>query len=71
MTLDSFQKKFHLTPRERQVGELMIAGESRKEISTTLHISIYTVAFHQLKIRRKLGTMTTLKTIPKILRLTS
>jgi DNA-binding CsgD family transcriptional regulator len=68
MTLDSFQKKFHLTPRQRQVGELIAAGQSRKEISTSLGISVFTVAFHLVNIRHKLDTMTTLKATSKILR---
>jgi DNA-binding CsgD family transcriptional regulator len=68
MTLDSFQKKFHLTPRERQVGELLAAGQSRKEISSTLGISVFTVHFHTVNIRHKLDTLTAHKATVKILR---
>jgi DNA-binding CsgD family transcriptional regulator len=68
MTLDTFGKKFHLTPRQRQVGELIAAGSSRKEISATLGISVWTVNFHLVNIRHKLDTLTVSKATVKILR---
>ena len=68
MTPDTFQKKFHLTPRERQVGELMAAGQSRKEISSTLGISVFTVHFHTGNIRHKLAAMTTTRVADGVFR---
>ena len=68
MTLDSFQKKFHLTPRQRQVGELIAAGASRKEIAEKLGISVSTVEFHGHNIRRKLGALTTTRAADSVFR---
>ena len=68
MTLDSFQKKFHLTPRQRQVAELLAAGESRKEIAASLGVSVWTVGFHVVNVRHKLGSASTLRAVAKISR---
>ena len=68
MTLDTFQRKFHLTPRQRQVGELIASGASRKEIAAKLDITVYTVAFHQVNIRHKLGAMTSTRVADSVFR---
>jgi DNA-binding NarL/FixJ family response regulator len=48
-----------LTPRERQILQLVAEGKSRKEVAFTLEISEKTVAFHRNNLKRKLGLATT------------
>jgi FixJ family two-component response regulator len=43
-----------LTPRERQVMELLAVGNSSKEISTALGISVRTVEGHRRNVLRKM-----------------
>ena len=44
----------HLTPRERQVMELLAVGNSSKEIATTLGASVRTVEGHRREVLRKM-----------------
>ena len=44
-----------LTPRERQVLELLRMGAKNREIGVELFISIETVKIHVKNIRKKLG----------------
>ncbi|MDM8348351.1 response regulator transcription factor [Pseudomonas sp. sp1636] len=44
-----------LTPREREVLQMLVQGLSNKAIARTLEISVRTVETHRLSIRRKLG----------------
>ena len=44
-----------LTPREREVMELVVAGRHNKEIAETLGISVRTVEVHKARIMVKLG----------------
>ncbi|SEF38445.1 regulatory protein, luxR family [Amycolatopsis pretoriensis] len=44
-----------LTPRERDIGRLVVAGHTYKEIGEQLHISAKTVEHHVARIRAKLG----------------
>jgi len=44
----------HLTPRERQVMELLAVGKSSKEIAAALHISVRTVESHRRTVLRKM-----------------
>ena len=44
-----------LTRREKQVAQLLIAGESNKEIGRALNISVPTVKSHVHNLLRKLG----------------
>jgi len=44
----------HLTPRERQVMDLMAAGNSSKEIAATLKISVRTVEGHRRVVLNKM-----------------
>jgi PAS domain S-box-containing protein len=44
-----------LTPRERDIAELIRAGKSTDEIARAFYISSDTVAFHRKNLRRKLG----------------
>ena len=53
-----------LTPRQREVLQLLAEGHSTKEISILLHISIKTVEFHKFNVRETLG----MHTIPELTR---
>ena len=44
-----------LTPRERQVAELIAMGEPRREIAKRLGMSARTLDHHLAKVREKLG----------------
>lgn len=54
MTLDTFQKKFRLTERERQTAGLLSHGASRKEIAAGMGLEMCTVRFHLKNLRRKI-----------------
>ena len=43
-----------LTPRQREVLQLVAEGRSRKEIATILNIAIKTVEFHKATLMREL-----------------
>ena len=45
-----------LTPRQREVLQLIAEGRSNKEIATILDLSTKTVEFHKSALARKLGT---------------
>jgi len=45
----------NLSPREREIYDLLINGVSPKEIAHKLNISLHTVAFHRTKLYNKLG----------------
>jgi DNA-binding NarL/FixJ family response regulator len=47
-----------LTPRQREVLQLVAEGRVRKEIAQTLGISVKTVEFHKQKLTEKLGIHT-------------
>ena len=44
----------HLTPRERQVMELLIAGKTSKEIAVSMHVSVRTVEGHRRMVLSKM-----------------
>ena len=48
-----------LTPRQRQILQLVAEGCSAKEIAGSLNVSVQTVAFHKRQIMDKLGLRTT------------
>jgi two-component system secretion response regulator SsrB len=48
---NAFQK---LTPREREVLQLMAEGFATKEIATRLHVSVKTVETHRRQLMEKL-----------------
>jgi DNA-binding NarL/FixJ family response regulator len=54
------QGKFsdRLTPRQREVLQLVAEGRSRKEIACILSISVKTVEFHKSKLMRELNLQT-------------
>jgi len=45
----------HLTPREREVLDLIVAGDTNKEIAAQLNIGLRTVEMHRQQVMRKLG----------------
>ena len=45
----------HLTPREREVLDLIVAGDTNKEIAAQLGIGLRTVEMHRQQVMRKLG----------------
>jgi len=44
----------HLSPREREVAQLLAEGKSNKEVAATLKISVKTVETHRARIMSKL-----------------
>ena len=48
-----------LSPREREILQLVAEGKSTKEVAHVLSISEKTVAFHKDNLKRKLGLRTT------------
>ncbi len=57
---DSFEL---LSPRERQILQLVAEGKSNKEIADLLHLSVYTVETHRASIMKKLN----LRGIPELI----
>jgi DNA-binding NarL/FixJ family response regulator len=47
-------KKDPVTPREREIIQLIAEGHSSKEVSNVLHISVKTVEVHRANLMRKL-----------------
>jgi len=47
-----------LTPRQREVLQLVAEGRSRKEIAALLNISVKTVEFHKARLTRELNLRT-------------
>jgi FixJ family two-component response regulator len=45
-----------LTPRQREVMELVVAGKANKEVAATLGISMKTVEAHRALVMQKMGT---------------
>jgi DNA-binding NarL/FixJ family response regulator len=44
-----------LTPRQREVLQLLAEGRSDKQVAALLHLSVRTVEFHKSCIKQKLG----------------
>jgi len=61
----SKEKLAHLTPREKQVLDLVVAGKLNKTIADELHISIKTVELHRANMMSKLGV----RNVPDLVRL--
>jgi DNA-binding NarL/FixJ family response regulator len=47
-----------LSPRERQILQLVAEGKSNKEVANTLNLSVKTVETHRARIMEKLGLHT-------------
>jgi two-component system, NarL family, response regulator NreC len=52
-----------LTPREREILQLVAEGKSNKEVANLLHLSVYTVETHRANIMEKLK----LKSVPELI----
>ena len=52
-----------LTPREREVLQMVAEGKSSKDVANALHLSVYTVETHRAKIMQKLN----LKSVPELI----
>ena len=48
-----------LTPRQREVLQLLAEGRSMKEVGTVLNLTARTVAFHKYRIMEQLRVRTT------------
>jgi DNA-binding NarL/FixJ family response regulator len=48
-----------LTPRQREVVQLLAEGKSMKEVASVLHVTPRTVAFHKYRIMDQLSLRTT------------
>ena len=58
----------HLTDRERQTLNLIVSGQSNKEIAATLGISAKTVDRHRTSLMQKLGVHSVAQLIAYALR---
>jgi DNA-binding NarL/FixJ family response regulator len=47
-----------LTPRQREIWQLLAEGRTPKEIATTMGISVRTVEFHKYRLMQRLGVRT-------------
>lgn len=63
---DASRRLAQLTPRERQVMELVVAGKLNKMVADELGISIKTVELHRANMMTKLGV----RNLPDLVRLT-
>ncbi len=61
--------KFTLTPREKEVLQLIVNGDTNKDISTKLHIGLRTVEYYRFNILLKLDVNNTAALVKKALRL--
>ena len=52
-----------LTPREREILQLVAEGKSNKDIAGVLHLSVYTVETHRANLMEKLN----LKSVPELI----
>jgi two-component system, NarL family, response regulator NreC len=52
-----------LTPREREILQLVAEGKSNKEVATLLNLSVYTVETHRANLMEKLN----LKSVPDLI----
>ena len=59
---------YNLSPREKQVVNMLVQGKSFKEVATSLYISIDTVRFHSKNIYRKLKVRNQTELVSKTLR---
>lgn len=62
------QKLNHLSPREREIVELLVDGLASKQIAQQLQISHKTVEIHRAHIRQKLGIESIAQIVNMVLR---
>jgi DNA-binding NarL/FixJ family response regulator len=57
------ERKKTLTPRQREVVQLLAEGKSMKEAASVLKVTPRTVAFHKYRVMEELGLGTTAELI--------
>lgn len=57
----------HLTPREREVMELLIAGKTSKEIAVAMHVSVRTVEGHRRMVFSKMNVSSAAQLVRTVL----
>jgi DNA-binding NarL/FixJ family response regulator len=57
-----------LTPRQREVLQLVAEGHSAKEVAAVLHISVRTAEFHKARLMESLGVETTAELVQYAIR---
>jgi FixJ family two-component response regulator len=62
------QRLTHLTPRERQVMELLITGKTSKEIAAAMHVSVRTVEGHRRVVFSKMHVSSAARLVSTVLR---
>lgn len=60
-----------LTPRERQVMELLVKGETTKEIAYDLHLSARTVEAHRRTVLRKMNVTSAAQLVRVVIEMSS
>jgi len=62
------QRLTHLTPREHEVMELVIAGKRSQEIAAALHVSVRTVEGHRRRVFSKAHVSSAAQLVRTVLR---
>jgi PAS domain S-box-containing protein len=57
----------HLTPREREIAALLVAGQTSKVIARHTHLSPRTVEMHRARLMRKFNAATSSELVHKLL----
>ena len=57
----------HLTPREREVAELLIAGKTSKEIAVVMNVSVRTVEGHRRMVFSKMNVSSATQLVRTVL----
>ena len=57
----------HLTPREREVAELLIAGKTSKEIAVAMNVSVRTVEGHRRMVFSKMNVSSATQLVRTVL----
>ena len=61
------QRLAHLTPRERDVLELLVAGQTSKEIAAALRVSVRTVEGHRRRVLSKMDVSSAAQLVGTVL----
>jgi two-component system response regulator FixJ len=64
---DAVQRLASLTPRERDVMLMLVAGSTSKEVGFDLHISVRTVEGHRRRVLSKLGVTSAAQLVRMVL----
>ncbi len=67
--INNMLKKYNLTPRQKEVTLLFVAGKSNRDISKELYISLHTAKDHLKEIFKKIGINHRSEIIPKLFNL--